>query len=384
MLASYMIFLHAALTVVFCLICTYTDIKFRKIRNTHIIFMVLIGIYAQAVYYYLDLVSYRVILTLILGGAVLSFLIYYWGVWAPGDAKLCFACMLLLPPIGAISAPTSSLTYTPIVLLLNIFLPSLFLVIALALLRTTGKQKINAVASLLDDDAKILKNSALMIPFMLIVFTVSRQLLNWVLLPILQAFELPSYLYYLIYLSSCLLIGRKILAEIQQNLSKKHVIVLTVLSCLIALGLALFIPLSVLLVSFGLLLAIGILNTVITLLLHLSFTDEVSVMELQEHTIPVEQITRSKDENGVVEYAVISSKARVNPEDVVLPPTATGIPRATLERVKQLCKEGKFEGFSNRIKVYRPLHFAPIICFGVILTLICQGPFYMKSLQILK
>jgi len=114
MLISYTIFLHAALTVIFCLICTYTDIKFRKIRNTHIIFMIMIGTYAQAVYYHFDLVSYRSILTLVLGGAVFTFLFYYWGIWAPGDAKLCFACMLLLPPIGSISTPVSSITYMPV------------------------------------------------------------------------------------------------------------------------------------------------------------------------------------------------------------------------------------------------------------------------------
>lgn len=381
MLISYTIFLHAALTVVFCLICTYTDIKFRKIRNIHVIFMVFIGIYAQAVYYYFDLVSYRAILTLVLGGAVFSFLFYYWGIWAPGDAKLCFACMLLLPPIGSISTPVSTITYMPLVLLINIFVPSLCLIIILVLVRTSVQQKLRALSSLLINNAQTLKDNALVIPFMLIVFAVTRQILNWALLPILQTLELPSYLYYLVYLSFSLLIARKILDEIQQKISNKHKVILVVSSCLIALGLALFIPISVLLISFGFLLGIGILHTVLTSLLQTIFMDEVSVMDLQEHSIPAEQIARS-EEDGVVAYTAISPQEQVKPENVVLPPTTTGVPRETLERVKQLCQEGEFEGFSNKIKVCRPLHFAPVICFGVILTLLCQGPFYMKGLQL--
>lgn len=384
MLGSYMIFLLSALTVVFCLICVYTDIRFRRIRNAHIAFMVLIGVYAQGVYHYVDFTTYKEILTLVLGGAILSFLLYYWGIWAPGDAKLCFACMLLLPPIGTISASTSRITYMPIVLLINVFVPGLCLVIALVLLRTTGRQKINALSSLVNDNAKMLKNSALMIPFMLIIFAVSRQLLNWVLSPILQALELPSYLYYLIYLSLSLLVARKVLAEIQQKMSQKHTVVVAVMSCLIALGLAIFMPISMLLISFGFLLVIGICHTVLTSLLRTAFTDEVSVMDLQEHTIPAEQITRSVDENGGVEYTTSSSEERVSPEDIVLPPTSTGIPSATLAAVKRMCKEGKFEGFSNKITIHRPLRFAPIICFGVILTLFCQGPFYAKVLHLLN
>lgn len=383
MLISYTIFLHAALTVIFCLICTYTDIKFRKIRNTHIIFMIMIGTYAQAVYYHFDLVSYRSILTLVLGGAVFTFLFYYWGIWAPGDAKLCFACMLLLPPIGSISTPVSSITYMPVVLSINIFVPSLCLVIVLVLVRTSARQKISALSSLLTNKAQALKDSTLLIPFMLIVFAVTRQILNWALSPILEALELPSYLYYLVYLSFSLLIARKILAEIRQKISKKHIIILAVSSCLVALGLALFIPIPMLLISFGFLLAIGILHTVLTSLLYTIFTDEVSVMDLQEHSIPAEQITRSEADGGVA-YTAIPPQEQVRPENVVLPPITTGIPRETLETVKLLCQEGKFEGFSNKIKVYRPLHFAPVICFGVILTILCQGPFYMKGLQLLN
>lgn len=382
MIFSYMIFLHAGLAVIFCVLCSYTDIKFRKIRNIHIIFMILIGIYAQAIYYYFDLVSYKTCLTLVLGGAVLSFLLYYWGIWAPGDAKLCFACMLLLPPIGSISSAVSTMTYMPIVLLINIFLPSLLFVVVLALMRTTTKQKIAALSSLLENNAENLKNSVLMIPLMLIVFVVTRQALNSTLAPILHALELPSYLFSLLYLSFSLFFTRKIFAEIQQKKSKKHTIIWVMSSSLIALGLAFFIPISMVLISFGFLLTFGILHTVLTSLLHTIFTDEVSIMELQEHSIPIVQITREEDKNGKVEYKAVSPKVQVSPENILLPSTTTGIPRDTLETVKRLCEEGAFEDFSNAIKVCRPLHFAPVIGFGVILTLLCQGPFYIKGLQL--
>jgi hypothetical protein len=43
---------------------------------------------------------------------------------------------------------------------------------------------------------------------------------------------------------------------------------------------------------------------------------------------------------------------------------------------------GAFTKFGNQINVQPSIRFAPVISIGALLTVLCEGPFYLKLLQL--
>ena len=67
-------------------------------------------------------------------------------------------------------------------------------------------------------------------------------------------------------------------------------------------------------------------------------------------------------------------------ENVVISPNPSGL---TLEEITQLQNlAGAFAQFGNRINVQPSIRFAPVISVGALLTILCQGPFYLKLIQL--
>lgn len=101
---------------------SYTDIRFRLIRNQHIKLALLAGL---LVYLYLSLsktlpFNYQLIVNILLGIS-LGFLLYFLRIWGAGDGKLFFAYCLLVP----VSRYSQLFGFASIALLINIFLVSL-------------------------------------------------------------------------------------------------------------------------------------------------------------------------------------------------------------------------------------------------------------------
>ena len=55
--------------------------------------------------------------------------------------------------------------------------------------------------------------------------------------------------------------------------------------------------------------------------------------------------------------------------------SAWGLTEGEIEGLKGLSAEGVFEGFGNRLMIQQTLPFAPVILFGVMLTLLFRGSF---------
>ena len=87
-----------SIIIILGFLTSYTDIKSRKIKNTHLLFAATAGLFA-----YIYLIINQIIipdinfgLNLLLGigiGAVL----YFTDTWGAGDAKLFAVCCLLMP-----------------------------------------------------------------------------------------------------------------------------------------------------------------------------------------------------------------------------------------------------------------------------------------------
>jgi len=107
---------------------TYTDIRFQKIRNIHL--LITLGITSLA-YTYLTLtnqltINWHLFVNLFIGLS-LALTLYFTNGWGAGDAKLFTLFCLLLP------GQTSPIPFSSIVLFVNTFILALFLLIILSI-----------------------------------------------------------------------------------------------------------------------------------------------------------------------------------------------------------------------------------------------------------
>lgn len=68
-------------------------------------------------------------------------------------------------------------------------------------------------------------------------------------------------------------------------------------------------------------------------------------------------------------------------ENVLISPDPAGLSAETIAQLQHLAKEGAFAAFENQINIHPSIHFAPVISVGALLTILCQGPFYLKLMH---
>ena len=118
---------------------TYTDIHFRHISNWASWGLLAVGIVSQGLFWLWGAVELEQVGTVFLVGFAVSYLLYIYGFWAPGDAKLFWAFVLVLPPTFFSSTSLSSLNAPIWALLLNALVLTCFVLLALwAVLRPSG------------------------------------------------------------------------------------------------------------------------------------------------------------------------------------------------------------------------------------------------------
>lgn len=151
---------------------SYTDIRFRKIRNKHLLVATIFGLLAYA---YLMVTQKgppgaNPIPNLLLGIAI-GALLYLISAWGAGDAKL-FAIFCLLMPTERYS---HLFLFPAITVFINIFLLSTFVMLLLALTRT-----LNNKVHLFNNVFSFRNLDQLLLSFLIVIS------LSWAALPILQ------------------------------------------------------------------------------------------------------------------------------------------------------------------------------------------------------
>ena len=110
---------------------TYTDIHFRRIANRVSWGLLAVGLVGQGVFSLWSAVELSQA-GLVLGvGFVVSYALYLYGFWAPGDAKLFWAFVLVLPPTLFPATSLSSFNAPLWALLLNAFVLTCVVLLAL-------------------------------------------------------------------------------------------------------------------------------------------------------------------------------------------------------------------------------------------------------------
>ena len=116
--------------IILGIITSYTDIKFRKIKNRHLF---LCGLFGLIIYIYLItnhqiLLNAKLLLNPIFGLAI-GYLLYFTHTWGAGDAKLYFVYSLLMPT----EKYSQIIPFPSILLFINIFLLSTIAILILSL-----------------------------------------------------------------------------------------------------------------------------------------------------------------------------------------------------------------------------------------------------------
>ena len=354
-------FLALVAVLICCLYASYTDIRFRRIGNRCTFSLVFIGLLCQILFLFLEVTTPLRIGVLFFSGLVIGLLMYLWGLWSPGDAKLYWGVSLAVPPTLYIASVQSPLTFSPIALLINSFVPYFFILLGIALVRTSGAQKLQAV------------KDALSIKFLLeTIFSI----LCFVGLMLAVAFLLPfrlPYFYRLVVMISLFWVTRKIVAPGYQKVVLAPFLLLGVY---FGIGDPLGFVKMLLLVLF-----VYILPRVTALGLGArAFSEEVGIEELRKGMIPGEIVLQANNERGEVRYWKVASGKQGQEKGIPLYESG-GLKEEKVRELKQLAQEGRFESFGSRLLIQQSMPFAPVILMGVVLTVLFGGSFLSPLVQ---
>ena len=117
-----------------------------------------------------------------------------------------------------------------------------------------------------------------------------------------------------------------------------------------------------------------------------SFTldNAVDVTGLQVGMIPAEQIIRVEQSNGTFRYERQQVEFSSGQNDnIVISPDPAGLTSEEIIQLQHLAAAGALAEFGNQIRIQPSIRFAPVISLGALLTVLCQGPFYLKLIVLL-
>jgi len=117
------------------------------------------------------------------------------------------------------------------------------------------------------------------------------------------------------------------------------------------------------------------------------FVQEVNVNDLKKGAVPANVIVR--DERGhyrpqeIAFTSFVSIASRPTEGEVIMDITPEGLSEEKVAELKELAGQGHFAAFGNKVKLQEAMPFAPIILFGVILTILSRGIFLERFMELL-
>lgn len=366
------------LALIFCGYACYTDLKIQKIRNICSFGLLYAGVLSQLMAWYLGTTTPLYILGLFFGSGLAAVAFYWFGIFSPGDSKLFWGlCLIFPPPLFKLLSGT--LSFPPLILAFNIVIPYTIGVLGYLLFKFLLRR----------DKLEILRNS--LIPNLQKEILISKTFNLLLLIGIgstityiskLFAWEISRFLQFSLILTAFIL-AQKLLS----CLPKKPIYYTIIGFACIWISLKVSISISGFIYGFaiflGLYFVIFVIAKQLVLALAMILDRNIDVANLKVGMIPAEQIVQTKHQDGVVYYekhqATFSSGISDN---IIISPSARGLSKEKIAELKNLSDQGAFAKFENKIKIQPDICFAPVISIGALLTILCQGPFYLKLIQI--
>ena len=339
------------------IITSYEDIKYGKIRNKWIFSTILIGAFFNLMLFFTKTIGYEYALLFIINSIIslsVSFIIWIFGFWTAGDAKLFFTYSFLMP----LDAYGFRLfTYFPAASLLLLAFVPLALVYLLTFIISIFKK--NQFAPLLKSiRISEIRNS------LLFLFSMS-----WILKLIFS--------YVGISLNFSNVVSMILLFFIIGRISKFGV---TLALSIIAL-LRLFLDPTVFLVKtwVNLLALFSVFFVVRFIIINGSFnifTQTIKISNLKEGMISAELILKINDKYKKVPSSYVVSNRFLPKNEMLFTPKSKGLSRLDITKINKVGKKLPFD----EIKINQTISFAPVLFFGavvnVLLWLLLRALFY--------
>lgn len=368
--------LFIALLLLFCLHATYTDLRERKIKNFCSYGAIYAGILCQVTSVLSGSSPLLGSISTVLGGFFIVLALYWFGIFAAGDAKLVWGASLLMP-VGLFTEANAFAQYTPTSLIINTFVPYCLILVAYLFIKTKTLQKWEAFMKIFRQEN--FRKQIFDLIFSLILLLGLRQLvmlsLSW--LGVELRFWNQLLLVLFLFFALNYYITKFSLERIRNFVVCVVLIELMVITTPWKLSAwsGTYVPFLKIYLLYIAIFFFG--KHFIYNLDNMVLDREIDISDLKEGMVPAEQILKIEREDGEVAYSKQEfSLPNVLNTNIILGTLPGGVSTEKTAELKQLTEDGKFEGFDNKIRIQRSLRFAPMICLGVILTLLCRGPFF--------
>lgn len=364
-----MSFLEVSIIAIVLLVCvyvSYTDSRFKKISNIYTYGLALSGLICQMFFVHLGITTSLQVLWLLLGGLAISFLMYYLGIWSPGDSKLFWGVSVALPP--TIYRSFGYWRYPPFVVAVNTFVPYFLAMMVIILLKTTWRQKWQVLQGILAP------MFLLRFGLSLLSFTGISALLN-LLLP----FDLDYFSAIILFVVLYSLFDRFVEKEKQfYFLLSFSLISVYFFAGNVQYFLTIMVTMAVLFL---------ILRFFVASLGDYLFVHEVDVHDLARGMVPANIIARDREGNynahEISFTSFVSLASRPRGAEVIMDITPEGLSENKVAELQALAGEGHFAVFGNKVKVQESMPFAPIILVGVVLTIVSRGVFVERLVELI-
>lgn len=365
------------LVLLFCGYASYTDLKMQKIYNFCSLGLLYGGTLSQLMAWYLGTTTPLYILGLFLGSGLIGFALYWFGIFSPGDSKLFWGVCLIFP-LSLFKNLSGPLSFPPLILALNIIIPYSVGMLGYLLFKFISvPNKLTLFRGFLRSN---FQKASLLEKFFNLLFFIG---IGTALTPLLELLGWhPDPFLRLVLVLGAFVLAQKLLSPVP----KTPVYYASVGFACVWLAVRSTPSVPALLTGFafffGLYLIVFIIAKQLVLgLARLTLDRAVDVRDLQIGMIPAEQMVQVVQPDGTVCYEKKQVEFSSGLDDkVVISPDPAGLDAEKIAQLQHLAAKGALAEFGNQIKVQPAIRFAPVIAVGALLTVLCQGPFYLKLL----
>ena len=376
---SYYEYFLIFLALVFCGYASYTDLKTQKIRNFCSLGLLYVGTLSQLMAWYLGTTTPLYILGLFFGSGLIAFAFYWFGIFSPGDSKLFWGLCLIFP-LSLFRNLSGALSFPPLILTLNIIVPySIGLLGYLLYKFVLLRNKLDLFRYFFKSNFQ--KAMLLEKLFGLLLFIGIGSALTYLLQRV--GWE-PDRLLHLVLVLVAFTLIQKLLSVLPKTPVYYTVVSFVCLWLAVQATPSIPVFLSGFAFFLGLYLVVFVIAKQLVLsLASVTLDNAVDVNGLQVGMIPAEQIVRIEQPDGTARYEKKQVEFSSGQDDsIVISPDPSGLTTEEIAQLQDLAATGALAEFGNRINVQPSIRFAPVISIGAVLTVLCEGPFYLKLIQL--
>ena len=371
-------FLYQTFIIIVLIACSiyacYTDFKYRKIKNMVSLGLVGFGIFNHVIYFLFGgIVAKGNLITsviLIIGGCLLGMVLYVFGIWSAGDAKLFWGFSVAAPPMLFTTVQGSGNTL-PLMMLENIFVVYLIFILPTLLLKTSREAKLSVfIENIRNTESlvKSLKRAFFDLPYFLLLvhsfsFLIGHYLLRYISPIILGIFSIL----FIIFFNQ--LIDKHGLEKYRNFIS---------LLCLVGILLIPSLRILYLILAPIIFFILFLLKPFLWQVGQSAYVKDISFSDLTEGEIPAERILQVTMANGQIHYEKEPATFPKRKKDkIVLDVSSKGISQSKVEEVQKLWRDGAFQQLGDTIKVQEHVSLAGVICLGCLLTILCKTTLFV-------